>query len=45
VGRWDAGLGWAGSCTHLEYWDVVLPALEDGPVAEPGDVGQGHPGV
>ena len=38
-------MGWAGSCTHLEYWDVVLPALEDGPVAEPGDVGQGHPGV
>lgn len=44
-GGGPVGSGWAGSCTHLEHRDVVLPALEDSPVAESGDVGQGHPGV
>jgi hypothetical protein len=41
----QAGPGAAGGCTHLEHSNVILTTLEDSSVAEPGDVGQGHPGV
>lgn len=39
------GQGEGGSWTYLEHRDVVLTSLEDGTVAESGNVGQGHPGV
>lgn len=46
----SGGWAWAGpkpggQWTHLQHRDVVLTALEDGPIAESGDVRQGHPGV